>query len=137
MQSAYPWQRAGLVTGTPFSQTKEPHMAESTIETMTDVVRDALYVGVGAGVIAFQKLQVQRVELTKTVGAQLDGAKGSARGSYQGVSDLVEDRVKVLEERLSGIEGRLENVLSQLEDKLPEQARDVVKQARERVLRAA
>lgn len=118
-------------------------MAELTIETVTDAVRDALYVGVGAGVIAFQKLQVQRVELTKAVGAQFDDAKGTARGSYKtargsldGVSDLALDRAKVLEERLAGIEGRLETVLAQLEDKLPEQARDVVKSARERVLRA-
>ena len=108
-------------------------MAELTIETVTDAVRDALFVGVGAGVIAFQKLQVQRVELTKAVNAQFDEAKGS----LDIVSDLALDRVKVLEERLSGIEGRLETVLAQLEEKLPEQARDVVKTARERVLRAA
>ncbi len=108
-------------------------MAELTIETVTDAVRDALFVGVGAGVIAFQKLQVQRVELTKAVNAQFDEAKGS----LDIVSDLALDRVKVLEERLSGIEGRLETVLAQLEGKLPDQARDVVKTARERVLRVA
>lgn len=119
-------------------------MAELKIESVTDAVRDAFYVGVGAGVIAFQKLQVQRVELTKTITAQLDDAKGnalvsieSAKGSLDGVSDLVEDRVKLLEDRLSGLEGRLETVLAQLEGKLPEQARDVVKQARDLVARAA
>ena len=115
-------------------------MADLTLDTVTDTARDAFYVAVGAGVIAFQKLQVQRVELTKTLTAQLDDAKGSAdkglasaKDSFDNVSELVEERVKVLEERLSTIEGRFESLLSQLEDKLPEQAKDLVKQARELV----
>ncbi|QXC62814.1 hypothetical protein KSP35_08565 [Aquihabitans sp. G128] len=119
-------------------------MADLTLDTVTDTVRDAFYVGVGAGVLAFQKLQVQRAELTKAVNAQLDDAKGtalvgieSAKGSFDNVSELVEDRVKLLEERLTGLEARLETVLAQIEDKLPEQARDLVKQARDLVARAA
>lgn len=112
-------------------------MAEITLDTVTDTLRDALYVGIGAGVIAFQKLQVQRVELTKTVNAQLTEAKGSAKGQLDNVSGVVEDRVKQLEERLAAVEGRLETLLSQLEDKLPEQAKDLVKQARDLVGRAA
>ena len=51
-------------------------MADLTLDTVTDTARDAFYVAVGAGVIAFQKLQVQRVELTKTLTAQLADAKG-------------------------------------------------------------
>ena len=119
-------------------------MADLTIDTATDAVRDAFYVAVGAGVIAFQKLQVQRVELTKTVSTQLDEARGtalgsieSAKGNLNNVSDLVEDRIKLLEERLEGLEGRLETVHAQIEGKLPEQARDLVKQARDLVARAA
>ena len=102
------------------------------------------YLGVGAGVIAFQKAQVQRQELRKAITAQLDDAKGtateqlnSAKDQLAGVTDAFEDRVKLLEERLSGIEGRLESLLAQLEEKLPEQAKDLVKQARELVGRAA
>lgn len=112
-------------------------MADLTLDTVSDTARDAFYVAVGAGVIAFQKLQVQRVELTKSLTAQLDDAKGTANESIGNVSDLVEERVKVLEERLSGLEGRLETLLSQLEGKLPEQAKDLVKQARDLVARAA
>ncbi|CAN5599345.1 hypothetical protein BH10ACT1_BH10ACT1_41200 [soil metagenome] len=119
-------------------------MADLTLDTVTETVRDAFYVGVGAGVLAFQKLQVQRVELTKAVNAQLEDAKGTAlvsidtaKGSFENVSELVEDRVKLLEERLTGLESRLEAVLAQVEDKLPEQARDLVKQARDLVARAA
>ena len=119
-------------------------MADLTLDTVTDSLRDAFYVSVGAGVLAFQKLQVQRVELTKTVTTQLDEARGSARGSIDSakdglgnVSELVEERVKLLEERLESLETRLESVLAQIEGKLPEQARDLVKQARDLVARAA
>ncbi len=119
-------------------------MADLTIDTATDAVRDAFYVAVGAGVIAFQKLQVQRVELTKTLSSQLADAKGTAEKSLDGAKDsfeavqaLVEERVKQLETRLEGLEERLETVLAQIEAQLPEQARDLVKQARELVGRAA
>ncbi len=112
-------------------------MADLTLDTITDAARDAFYVGVGASVITFQKLQVQRVELTKTVSAQLEEARDNAAGSYDSISDLVEDRVKLVEERLAAVEDRLEAVLAQIEEKLPEQARDLVKQARELVARAA
>lgn len=112
-------------------------MADLTLETITDGARDAFYVGVGAGVIAFQKLQVQRVELTKALSAQINDAKGTAVGSYESINDLVEDRVKLVEERLAAVEERLEAVLAQIEEKLPEQARDLVKQARDLVARAA
>ena len=112
-------------------------MADVNLDTVTETLRDAVYVGIGAGVLAFQKLQVQRVELTKSLTAQLDDAKGSAQGGIDTVSTLVEDRVKLIEERLAGLEGRLETILAQIEDKLPEQARDLVKQARDLVARAA
>ena len=106
---------------------------DTIAETVTSTVRDAFYVGVGAGVIAFQKLQVQRVELTKALAAQLDDAKDNAKGSLDSVTEMVEDRVKLLEERLAAVEERLEAALAQIEEKLPEQARDLVKQARELV----
>ncbi len=116
-------------------------MAENTIDTIAETVantaRDAFYVGVGAGVIAVQKLQVQRVELSKTLTTQFDDAKDNAKVSFDNVSDLIDDRVKLLEERLSAVEGRLENVLAQIEEKLPEQARGLVKQARELVTNIA
>ncbi|MGI8710622.1 MAG: hypothetical protein ACR2LA_06490 [Acidimicrobiales bacterium] len=112
-------------------------MAEANPDTLTDTLRDAVYVGIGASVIVFQKLQVQRQELTKTINTQLGEARGSAKDSLGSVSDLVEDRVKDLEDRLEGLEGRLESVLAQIEDRLPGQARELVKQARDLVGRAA
>ena len=115
-------------------------MADLTIDTVTDTIRDAFYVGVGASVLTFQKLQVQRVELTKAINAQLDEAKGNAdrsletaKDSCENVSNMVDQRVKSLEARLAEVETRLEAVLADIEARLPAQAREVVRSARDLV----
>ena len=94
---------------------------------LTKTLKDALYVGVGFGVLTFQRAQVQRQELQKQLGQQLD----EARDTVQKLSGTAEDRFKVLEQRLTELEDRVESVLDQVEDKLPEQARELVKQARD------
>jgi ElaB/YqjD/DUF883 family membrane-anchored ribosome-binding protein len=96
------------------------------VEDITKLAKDALYVGVGLGVIGFQKAQVQRNELQK----QLKGQVGDARTQLDGLQKVFEDRVKLLEERLQGVEGRFESLLDQLEERLPEQAKEVSRQAR-------
>ena len=45
-------------------------------EDASKAVKDALYVSVGLGVIAFQKAQVQRQELQKTIEARIRTATG-------------------------------------------------------------
>ena len=60
-------------------------MARLQLDGVTNAVRDVAYVSVGLGVIAFQRLQVRRNELTKLL---------------EGVGANVGDRVKVVEERL-------------------------------------
>ena len=45
------------------------------LEDATKVLKDALYVSVGLGVIAFQKAQVQRQELQKAVEERLKPAR--------------------------------------------------------------
>jgi hypothetical protein len=60
-------------------------MARLQLDGVTNAVKDAAYVSVGLGVIAFQRLQVRRNELNKLL---------------EGVSANVGDRVKVVEERL-------------------------------------
>jgi predicted nuclease with TOPRIM domain len=120
-------------------------MPEISTEEITKVLKDTLYVGVGLGVIGFQKAQVRRVELTKALKSQLGEAKGRVDGLGDVSDDLLgdakaqvaklvegaEDRVKLIEERLSALEEQIETLLDQLEDKLPEQARELVKQARD------
>ena len=44
------------------------------IQDATKVLKDALYVSVGLGVIAFQKAQVQRNELQKALEGRLKAA---------------------------------------------------------------
>jgi hypothetical protein len=71
-------------------------MARLNLDDVAGVAKDAAYVSVGLGVIAFQRLQVRRNELTKTLNEQAEGA----RGALEVVGALVNDRVKVVEERL-------------------------------------
>ena len=71
-------------------------MARSPIDDVAKAVQDAAFVSVGLGVIAFQRLQVRRNELTKALNEQADGAKG-ALGV---VGALVGERWKVVEERV-------------------------------------
>jgi hypothetical protein len=72
-------------------------MARTPVEELTTAVRDAAYVSVGLGVIAFQRLQVRRNELTKAI----SGPAGEARGSLEMLGALVGERVKLVEERIA------------------------------------
>jgi hypothetical protein len=56
-------------------------MARLQIDDVTNLAKDAAYVSIGLGVIAFQRLQVRRNELEKLVG----------------------DRVKLVEERVGSV----------------------------------
>ena len=94
---------------------------------VTKFLKDAAYVGVGMGVIGFQKAQVRRQELLKA----LDGQVDEAREGFAKLTGSVDERVKLLEERLGELESRIEVLVDQFEDRLPEQARELVKQARE------
>ena len=101
-------------------------MADLKVDDLTKFAKDALYVTVGLGVIAFQKAQVQRHELTKQFRSQIERPKTQ----LDGLSTFFEDRVKVVEERLDDVENRVEALLENVEDRLPEQAREVAQQLR-------
>lgn len=94
-------------------------MTAITLEDIQRTARDTFYVSVGLGVIAFQKAQVQRQELRKTVESNL----GDARSTF-------EASVKSAEESVRSVEERLDSVLDDVEAQLPEQARVVMSQAR-------
>jgi hypothetical protein len=59
-------------------------------------VKDAFYVTVGLGVLAYQRAQVQRKELRQRFGPQLE----EARGQLQSLAKLIEEQMKVVEQRL-------------------------------------
>jgi hypothetical protein len=60
-------------------------MARLQLDDVTNAAKEAAYVSVGLGVIAFQRLQVRRNELEKALGT------------------IVGDRVKLVEERLGAV----------------------------------
>lgn len=104
---------------------------------LSQILRDAAYVGVGFGVLTFQRAQVRRQELKK----QLESQLGEAKGGFSRLSETVEDRVKLLEERFEGVQEQLETVLDEVEAnveraldelsaRLPEPARDAFGNAR-------
>ena len=82
------------------------------MKDFNQTVKDAFYVAVGFGVIAFQKAQVRRHELAELVEAQVT----ETREQWQ---KLARD-----------LEHRVEPVIDDLEERLPETARDLVRQAR-------
>ncbi len=78
-------------------------MARSPIDDVADAIKDAAYVSVGLGVIAFQRLQVRRNEVTKA----LSGHAGEATGALGLIGGLVGDRLKLVEERVGAAREQL------------------------------
>ncbi len=66
------------------------------LNDITKMLKDAVYVTVGLGVLAVQRAQVQREALRK----QLTGQLGDAKSQLQSVSKLVDSRLQEVEERL-------------------------------------
>jgi hypothetical protein len=106
---------------------------------VTDLARDAAYIAVGLGVLAYQRAQVQRVELQKRLQKDLpidqrlgDVRQGVARGFKQ-IDDLAESAVQFVETTLQPIEERLPTSVTQVTTKAREQAREVRIQIRQRV----
>ena len=106
---------------------------------VTDLARDAAYVAVGLGVLAYQRAQVERVELQKRL--QQDGQieqrigdvrQGVAKG-YRQVDELAESALQFVESTLQPIEERLPASVTQVTTKAREQAREVRIQIRQRV----
>jgi len=106
---------------------------------VTDLARDAAYVAVGLGVLAYQRAQVQRVELQKRLQQDQqieqrigDVRQGVAKG-YRQVDDLAEQALQFVESTLQPIEERLPASVTQVTTKAREQAREVRIQIRQRV----
>ena len=71
-------------------------MAQNPIDDLSSAVKDAVFVTVGLVVIAFQRIQVRRNELTKAISTQAE----EARGALDVVGTLVGERLKAVEERV-------------------------------------
>jgi DNA anti-recombination protein RmuC len=91
------------------------------------LLKDAGYVAVGLGVIAFQRTQVRRRELEKQLGEtgqQLDKVTALLEQRRK----LVEERVEALGEQLdrtvADLEARIGQVLDEVRGRIPEPARE-------------
>ncbi|HEY7915893.1 MAG TPA: hypothetical protein VIC86_02855 [Acidimicrobiales bacterium] len=96
------------------------------------VAKDATYVVIGAGVLGYQQLQVQRQELRKRLAdpkAGFEDRFNAVRSDLSGALHNVDTTVEGLMERFEEIIERLETAVAPLEDRLPTQARDLAKQA--------
>jgi ABC-type transporter Mla subunit MlaD len=134
---------SGLPTPTRGHRKKESTMPEIKFPELTTdvskaakdvaaVAKDATYVLIGAGVLGFQQVQVQRQELLKRLAepkADIEGRVTAVRTDLSGALHSVDTTVDNLAERLEEIIERLEAAVAPLEDRLPTQARDVAKQA--------
>lgn len=105
--------------------------------TVPPFVKDASYIGVGFGVIAFQKAQVKRQEIRRAVQSQV----ADTRHGIDRLTEGADDRFAMVEERLSALSGQLDDlyasvessvdeVLEHVEVRLPEPARDLFHTAR-------
>ncbi|MFP5256737.1 MAG: hypothetical protein ACLGI8_12920 [Acidimicrobiia bacterium] len=52
-------------------------MARTPVDDIANVVKDAAYVSVGLGILAFQRIQVRRNELKKAVDARVGTLRGT------------------------------------------------------------
>jgi len=77
-------------------------MPRTPVEDLANAAKDAAYVSVGLGVIAFQRLQVRRNEMTKALSGPLEETKGT----LEVLGALVGERVKLVEERVAAALGR-------------------------------
>jgi hypothetical protein len=94
-------------------------MAENPITDLTNTLKDAAYVAVGFGVLAFQKAQVRRRELEKQLGVSTESLR-------EQLTKVAADAEKNIEPVVEAVESSLDL----LEERLPEQAREVFKQVR-------
>ncbi len=102
------------------------------VKDVATVAKDATYVVIGAGVLGFQQIQVQRHELMKRISdpkVDFEGKVASVRSDLSGALHTVDTTVESLMERFEEIVERLESAVAPLEDRLPAQARDLAKQA--------
>jgi hypothetical protein len=109
---------------------------------VTDLARDAAYVAVGLGVLGYQRVQVQRVELQNRLSKDLkdlsldqhigDVRLGVAKGFNQ-IDDLAETATQFIETTLQPLEDILPSSVTQVTTKAREQTREVRIQIRQRV----
>ena len=88
-------------------------------------VRDAAYITIGFGVLAFQQAQVRRREVVQGLAERFDTSKTQ----MDEMLASVEARIATLDERFDALDAKLDTAVVKIEERLPEQAAALVGQA--------
>ena len=94
-------------------------------DKLVGAVRDAAYVTIGFGVLAFQQAQVRRREIVRGLADRF----GTSKTQVEELLTTIEGQLGKLDERFTALESKLDTTVAQLEDRLPEQAAAFVGQA--------
>ena len=110
-------------------------------EKVTTILRDAVYVAVGFGVLTFQQLQVRRRELADSLGNHpVIRQLGLTKAQLDELAAKLQTRLAPVEARIDAFEARLDTAVTRVESRLPEpvgaalgQAHEIAKAARKQV----
>jgi hypothetical protein len=94
-------------------------------DKVVNALRDAAYVTIGFGVLAFQQAQVRRRELVKSLSTRF----GIETTKSEQLLAAVEAQVKQLDARFEALEAKLDAAVDKIEERLPEQAGALLGQA--------
>ena len=113
-------------------------------QDIANVAKDATYVVIGAGVLGYQKAQVQRQELLKRlgdpkagIGQRIKGARTDLNGAIHTVDAQLEDVLSKVEAAYVPFEDRLPTPARDLAKQVRTQANETRSQIRDRILTAA
>jgi len=116
------------------SKLRDLNVAGVDGEKVLGILRDAVYVAIGFGVLTVQQIQVRRRELADRLGSSpVVKQLGLTKDQLDEIVKSVEARVAAAETRLEAVESkidaRIEALLGQIEPHLPETAGNVLGQA--------
>jgi hypothetical protein len=112
-----------------FSKMPKFEMPEIDTDKVVETARDAAYIAVGLGVLAFQRASAVRRDVKTDLNERFESGKTQ-------VDDLrtkAQQRFADLDDRLVALETKLDEAIGSLEAKLPDQAATVVGQAHDLV----
>lgn len=95
-------------------------------QKLVAAVRDAAYVTVGFGVLAFQQAQVKRRELVNTIATKFGDA---SKTQIEELLSSMESQLAKLDGRIVAVEGKIDGAVEKFEQRLPEPAAAIVNQA--------
>ena len=104
-------------------------MPEIDTDKVVETARDAAYIAVGLGVLAFQRANAVR----RDVASDLTDRFESGKTQVEELRTKAQQRLADLDDRLIALESKLDEAVAALESKLPDQAASVVGQAHELV----